>query len=191
MREIDFLILVLEHWEIFSMLYVLMMGATYYPIKNKITGGLLDPFALIFVVNYSINYAVIAFLVYANQVENYYALIFFVYGVAFLWTFRLKSKIKGKGRLIGCMLKLTNNRSGYGCLNAALFIYILLASYIVASIGFGIAADTNRFDVARGYGGIIRILDCLAPFIISFLTVMVYQTNKKSAYHAGILTFFY
>lgn len=45
-------------------------------------------------------------------------------------------------------------------------------------MGFGLLADTNRFDTARGFGAFVRIIDTLSPFIVSYATVVIAKENR-------------
>ena len=168
MSELEFLVLGLSHWQTLAVLVLLCAFVLYKAIRRTVVGGFFDPLNLALVLGYSVNYAVVLFLYMQGLISTYLLAVMMVYALILLGTFRWVSRRWAPRTINSLISGLTPHSLGMPTFKLACGLYLLISAYIVGSIGFGVFAETNRFDAGRGFGAFIRILDFLSPFIVSF-----------------------
>jgi len=97
MNEFNFLLLAFEHWQVLVMCSVSSVFLTYLLIRKTIFAGIFDPFFLIFVANYGVNYSVVLFLAYLGEVNYFYVALVYIYGAAMLFALKIKLGAKNPG----------------------------------------------------------------------------------------------
>ena len=180
MSELEFLVMAVTEWPTLVALETISAAVLFLSIRRAVVGGVFDPMVLVWVVGYSVNYAVVALLFLDGKISAYLAFMVFGYGLLFVAVFRWSSRRPGTSALAATVRTLTPKGIGASAFAAAVAIYLAISAYIIASIGFGIFAETNRFDVGRGFGGYIRLLDFLSPFIVSYGTLAIFSNGKRS-----------
>lgn len=180
MSEIEFLITAVAEWQTLVILTAISVVVLFRSIRRAVVGGVFDPMILAWVVGYSVNYAVVALLVLQGKVSAYLAFIVFGYGLLFIVLFRWFSRRPGSSRFAATVNAITPKTIGSSAFAVALAIYLAISAYIITSIGFGIFAETNRFDAGRGFGAYIRLLDFLSPFIVSYSTLAIFSSAQRS-----------
>jgi hypothetical protein len=183
MRDIEFYLLMLDKWPEFLLLNGLSFLLLFLIFRKILVGGILDPFFLIFIVGFSTNYAVVLFL-YLNAYISFklftmvivYAFVFILLFISFSKRIRLTTLLSRATAYIGA------RSSGRYEFKVALMFYFLLSLYLLSKIGFGLFAETNRFENNRGFGAFVRILDLFSVFIVSYATLIIArlpQSYKK------------
>jgi hypothetical protein len=190
MSELEFIIMAIQGWPSFVSLSVLFAVLLFLVIRRVIVGGIFDPLVLALVVGYSVNYAVVAFLWIFGQSSTYLTFLVALYGVCLLVTFRWVSRQRKSPRLLGVLRALTPRHVGPLVYRLSIFVYAVLSLFIISSIGFGIFAENNRFEAARGFGGYIRIMDFLGPFIVSYSTVAIASQKRHRVLKSCALVVF-
>ncbi|TXH59666.1 MAG: oligosaccharide repeat unit polymerase [Burkholderiaceae bacterium] len=190
MSELEFIILALNEWPTFVALSVLFALVLFLSIRRVIVGGVFDPLVLALVVGYSVNYAVVALLWLQGASGSYLSLLVLTYGVVMLVVFRWVSRSGKSSLVLDSVRALTPNIIGVHVYRFSIALYLLLSSFIIASIGFGVFAETNRFDAARGFGGYIRVLDFLGPFIVAYSTAAIANAKRRSKLKIALLLLF-
>jgi hypothetical protein len=62
----------------------------------------------------------------------------------------------------------------------SIIIYVIFSVFILANIGLGVLADTNRFENSRGFGAFVRVLDLLNIFIIAYSAIIIKSFRRIS-----------
>ena len=166
------------------------MVLLFLTIRRVIAGGIFDPLVLVLVLGYSINYAVVALLWLLVKSSIFLTALVLCYGIMMLGIFRWVSLRKRSPLILGLICSVTPYRIGPLVFGISLLSYFALSLFIIVSIGFGIFAETNRFDAARGYGAYVRILDFLSPFIISYSTASIFSSRWRKLIKIFALTTF-
>lgn len=181
MSELDFLIISVAEWRTLAALTLIFATLLFFSTRRIIVGGIFDPLTLVLTVGYSVNYAVVALLYINGNISSYLTFLVFGYGLTLMCVFFWASQRPGKSKIITAIRAITPRSIGMSAFAISLAIYLLLSFFIIASIGFGIFAETNRFNAARGFGAYIRLLDFLGPFIISYgaLNICYCKSGRK------------
>lgn len=179
MSELEFIVMAIEEWPAFVALSVLFSVILFLAIRRVIVGGVFDPLVLALVLGYSVNYAVVALLWLMGKSGFLITALVLGYGVVMLSIFRWVSRSRRPSLLLGLICSISPRRIGPLVFGTSLVAYLSLSLLIIGSIGFGIFAETNRFDAARGFGAYIRMLDFLSPFIISYSTASIFTTRRR------------
>lgn len=186
MSEFDFLNLAVSQWQLLLILVLACVGTTWWALKKYLVAGIYDPLFFVLGVSYAINYGVILLLLVNGLVSIFLFVTLAAYAVVLFVAIRHFSAKTSQPLVLRMMTTIAPVRFGNAVFWAALLLYMALAYVIVSTIGFGLFAETNRFDVARGYGSLIRVLDCLTPFIVSFITL--YGLRSRNAAIIAIFT---
>ncbi len=190
MNEIQFLSLAVESWLQLLMLSIFSCGLLWISVRRKLITDVFDPFILSFVFAFGINYGVVIFLLLNDYLEWRLFLIVAFYGLLMTLSFRFFSSVDRAPIFYKYFSYIGKNYIGTPVFYSALIVYAALSLLIFSSIGFGVLAETNRFDVARGYGGAIRILDTLSPFIISYSVLSIVEKERNRTPKFAILAIF-
>lgn len=178
MNGLEFIVMAAEEWPVFLVLIFACTAILYLAIRRYIVGGFFDPLVLALIIGYSINYAVVILLWQTGKSSFLLTSLVLGYGVAMLGTFRWVSRFRRKSYILGIIRRVTPQRIGKLVFLVSLFVFFALTMFVISMVGFGIFAETNRFDSARGFGGYIRIIDFLVPFIVSFSTASIYSSRR-------------
>lgn len=169
MTESEFLEKAVSDWPAFVFLSAFFVTSIFLSIRNVVVAGIFDPFSLAFAINYGINYGIIAYLIAHGYVSAYHAFIICFFGLVLLSVFLLSARYNHNPIILRIVRSLSPRSLGRSPFLLSLLIYVFVSGLVVKGIGFGLLAETNRFDAARGYGHFIRILDLLSPFIVSYV----------------------
>ncbi len=180
MNELEFIVMAIEEWPVFLALSILFSVILFLAIRRVIVGGVFDPLVLTLVLGYSVNYAVVALLWLMGKSSFLLTVLVLGYGMVMLGIFRWVSRSRRPSLLLGLICGVTPRRIGPLVFGSSLVAYMVMSLFIIGSIGFGMFAETNRFDAARGFGAYIRLLDFLGPFIISYSTASIFVNRRRS-----------
>lgn len=175
MTEIQFLTIAIDNWLMLVPLTLACSIALWFSIRDRLAAGVLDPMTLTLVFAFGINYGIVVFMRIENLIDW---LLFFVvagYAALFIMALRVSSSLKSAPVLYNYFNRIGNQHLGNSIFTISSLIYAACSLLIFSSIGFGISAETNRFDVARGYGAAIRIMDGLSPFIIAYAAISIIE----------------
>ncbi|MBC9030942.1 hypothetical protein IAG41_00910 [Sphingomonas sp. JC676] len=187
MTELQFLSLAVEDWLELLLLMLLCIGVLWFSVRRKLVGNIFDPFVLSFVFAFGINYGVVIFLRIEGFLSWYLFGIVALYCILMLLSFRRFSSMQGVPVVYRYFSYIGERRLGRAVFYSAVMAYVALSLLIFSSIGFGVLAETNRFDVARGYGSAIRILDTLSPFIVSYAALTIVERKQDRVIKFALL----
>ncbi len=178
MNEIEFLNFAIENWLSLVPITIGCVAALWFSVRDKLLGGIFDPFTLIFVVAFGINYGIVIFMFFEGLLDGILFGTFALYAVLLIAMFRWGSSLKSKPVIFRYLAYIGRPHLSSAVFTACALIYGALSLVIFSQIGFGILAETNRFDAARGYGAFIRVLDCLSPFIVAYTTLTIMKIKR-------------
>lgn len=177
MNEIEFLNFAIENWLSLVPITIGCIAALWLSVRDKLVGKIFDPFTLIFVVAFGINYGIVVFMFFKGLLDGILFGTLALYAVALIAMFRWGSSLKSKPVIFRYLAYVGRPQLSSAVFTACALIYATLSLVIFSQIGFGILAETNRFDAARGYGAFIRVLDCLSPFIVAYTSLTIMQSK--------------
>lgn len=190
MSELEFIIMAIELWPALGLLSILFAFTLFFTIRRVIVGGIFDPLVLVLVASYSVNYAVVVLLWTMDKSTLLLTGLVMGYGVVMLSMFRWVSMSRRSSLTLAWIRRVSPRRVGPIIYIISLTTFFALGLLVVSVIGFGIFAETNRFDAARGLGAYIRILDFLGPFIISYSTASIFSNPRRRLLKVLALVFF-
>lgn len=190
MSEFEFLNMAVSQWPTLLGLVLLCVGAIWLGLRKFLAAGIYDPLFFTFGVAYGINYGIILLLAVNGLVSTFLLCVLAIYPIVLIVAFRWFSSSERPSLLFRATQLVAQPQLGGPVFCVALASYLGLTYLIGSTIGFGLFAETNRFDAARGYGVIIRVLDCLTPFIISFMTLLGLKNRHLTVLMVPLVTSF-
>ncbi|MCL1123900.1 hypothetical protein [Shewanella surugensis] len=182
MHTLEFLSLLFDDLYFFLALNFAIFLFLHLFTRIKLFGGVLNPIYVILVVGFSTKYAIVSFLYFKGYIIVEYVIFSFVYLLCLLIFYRLSFKF-AKAKVLSNFCRYIVAPYERDFLKVMLIIYSVLAMFIIYKIGFGIFADTNRFENSRGFGAYIRIMDAISMFIVVYSAIAAAQSSGwKSRY---------
>lgn len=190
LTELQFLTIAIDNWLTLVPLALLCSIGLWFSVRDRLTAGLLDPITLTLVFAFGINYGIVLFMKIEDLIDWTMFLMVAGYAILLMATLRLSSAVSGTPLIYMYFARLGERQLGGAVFAIASFFYGTFSLLIFWSIGFGILAETNRFDVARGYGAAIRIMDGLSPFIIAYAALAIIEKPTGRVAKFILLGFF-
>lgn len=179
MTEIQFLTIAIDNWLTLIPMALLCSVALWFGVRDRLTAGVLDPMTLTLVFAFGINYGIVLFMKIEDLIDWPMFAIVAGYAILLFVTFRFSSGVKTVPAIYAYFARIGGRQLGGTVFTGAVLLYTALSLLIFSSIGFGILAETNRFDVARGYGAAIRVMDGLSPFIIAYAALAIIEKPNR------------
>ncbi|MFA0216707.1 hypothetical protein AB4437_16680 [Vibrio cyclitrophicus] len=177
MHTLEFLSILFNDVYFFISLNILFFLSIHLFTIKKLFGGVLNPIYIIWVVGFSTKYAIVSFLYFKGHIAEEYILFSFIYLILLIVFYRFSLRFyQGKTLSKFCLRIVVPYE--VSLFRLILFIYSVLAIFIISNIGFGIFADTNRFENSRGFGAFIRIMDAISMFIIVYSAITAAQSDN-------------
>ncbi|EIO4105703.1 TPA: hypothetical protein ACGU4U_001495 [Vibrio vulnificus] len=178
MHTLEFLSILVEDIYVFFFINIIMFMILHFATISKLSGGVLNPLYIILVVGFSTKYAIVSFLYINGHIVTEYMVLSFVYLLLLLVSYQMSLRLS-RGNLLFKYCKCIISPYGSYFYKAMLTIYIVLAIFTVYKIGFGIFAETNRFENSRGFGAFIRIMDAVSMYIIVYSAISTANSNDR------------
>lgn len=179
MQSLDFFIFLLNNVVEFVIINICFFLILFCLLKNRLLAGVLDPLFLILVVGFSTKYSIVVFLYLHDLISLKLLLMVLIYALILILFFTFFSKNKLNSIFAILIKAIAEKNDGKHVYIICLLLYFFISIFILFNIGFGILADTNRFENSRGFGAFVRVLDLLSVFIIAFSTVNISNLRKK------------
>lgn len=180
MQSLEFLLFLLDNLLEFTVINICTFIILFFFIKRILFAGMLDPLFFILVVGFSTKYAIVFFLYFNGLVTNFLFLMVVSYCSIFIISFTFFSSSKYKSIFVTLINSIAKHSNGIYEYRFCLFIYLIIALFILSNIGFGVFAQTNRFENSRGFGAFVRVLDLLSVFIIAHSAILISRVNRFS-----------
>lgn len=176
MSALDFIVLVLDHLTLVLVLSVGFTSALYFATRN-IAGNIVDPFHFFYSFTFGTSYAVVCLLAVTGNVGLTGVSVVGGYGLLFLLTYRLFSKVTlWKGLQFNRRISM-----GGGWLFAiACLLYLVIAIVFLKAVGFG-AFLRSRYQIGQ-YNLLALILDPLRLLIAGYMAILIvncHGPNRK------------
>lgn len=184
MRADQFYIVFFGHSTYFLFLMTLSMLLLYSSIRTIALSGYLDPLHFYWTFTFGTSYGIIIGLYGLGLISNFLFWTVIGYGVLFAFFINFFSRVKVKE--IERVLRSFVSPPGDGNTQfaAICILYAALLVLLAVEVGFGISADTNRFEQNRGFGIFVRLADALRIFIIAYLTGYYIKVGRRSSYRS-------
>ena len=180
MIDVDFFNLFTTEYPLFLFWMFVSTFILYLNVKKEAIAGYFDPIHFTWTFTFGTAYGIVIGLFVLGHISNTLFLVVIVYALLFVLFFKLFVKFKLKKIISGFSLLLIPTKYGRKEFYCALFILITLWILIVYVNGYGMFAEVNRFEHNRGFGIFIRLTDALGPFVISYLSILLYIHLKKN-----------
>ncbi|UPQ81327.1 hypothetical protein M0M42_12905 [Pseudomonas knackmussii] len=164
---------------LFLVLTILFVLILYIGIRDVAAAGYFDPLHFFWTFTYGSAYALIAGLYLLGYVSFFYMMLVYSLGLLFVLALRL-CLLFPYNTASFFIIKVCQPSFGMKSLFCLLSIfYVFAVAYQISIIGFGMVASTNRFEQARGNGGIIRFLGAIVPFMTAAGSIYIYNLAQK------------
>lgn len=180
MSDFEFFLTFFGNLEIFLPLMGVSMLVLYFSVRSLAPAGYLDPIHFYWTFTFGSAYSVVIGLFALGYVELRLFLMIVFFGLLFIVSFKLFSKAR-KSPLQGAFVRLLVPR-GNGTLEftVVLVVYVLALGLIISFVGFGMFADTNRFEQNRGFGPLVRVADALRLFVVAYLSLSLINRYRSA-----------
>lgn len=180
MSDFEFFLVFFSNSPLFLSAMFVMTGILYLSIRSLVPAAYLDPMHFFWTFTFGSAYGVVIGLFLLGQIETELFLMVFAFGTLFIVSFRQFAKAK-VSRLHRQFLKfLVPTGDGKREFLVALTVYVALLIVIIAFVGFGMFAETNRFEQNRGFGPLVRVADALRLFVVAYLALDVLKRYRAS-----------
>lgn len=173
----------------FFCVFLILVPLILYFIVNKIsvTRNYLDPAHFYITFTLGTAYAIVCGLYFLDIINFLKFSLIIGYGILFLISLAIFSRARGDLFYRAFSTLLVPKGTGKFEFKIAFIAYVICATIVVAFVGFGFFAETNRFQQNKGFGVFVRVLDGMRLFIISYLTIIIYKkktsgTNRVTIY---------
>ena len=163
--------------------FALVAIAILYKTVNlfSVCKGPLDPAHFYISFTFGTAYSMVFGLAFLGGISFDKWMLIFIYGVVLFVFVGFFSKVKNDVfyRVVQTFI-IPKWSSGKFEFMLALSSYAICALITIYLVGFGLFADTNRFEQNRGIGVFVRITDCLRLFIIPYLYLTALKIKKQN-----------
>jgi len=171
MSDVDFFRFAFGHVPLVLGCMLLFVTVVYLSVRRHVLLGYLDPLHFYWTFTFGTAYGIVLALFMEGYVSFYYFSVLMVYAVVFLVCFRLGLKVRSWLYPAVSILLLPRGRGRFEFW-LVLLLYVSLAVFLMAKIGLGVNAETNRFEQNRGLGAFVRIADGFRLFVLSYLVLL-------------------
>ena len=192
MSYVDFFNYAYLNINIFLALSFILFIIMFISLRRFAIAGVLDPFHFTYTFTYSTSYSVVILLYIGGYISGYHFIIVVLYAVIFILCLKYLQSVK----LIGIFGKLYNTLAPTKLENVyctiIIIIYLFLVTTVLTIKGFSLFTDINRFEDNRGIGPLVKILNLLTYFLISYISIEIYkkkESRKSYFYFSGLIVF--
>jgi hypothetical protein len=137
----------------------------------------MDPLHFYWTFTFGTAYGVILALYIGGYVDSFYFAVVMAYAGVFLLSFRMGFYLRsGLHSVVGVLL--VPRGKGRFEFYFVLSAYSLLALFLMWKTGFGVNAESNRFEQNRGVGAFVRVADGFRLFLLSYIALICFERWK-------------
>lgn len=185
MTGVDFFEVFFAHLELFLSGMFIACLVLYCVVRKCTIAAYLDPLHFYLTFTFGTAYGVVGGLYVLNYVADFLFFWILSSGLVFLLFYWLFNRLKWAGGAGVFRTLLVPEGDGKPEFLIVLILYICLLATIIHFVGFGLFADTNRFEQNRGFGIFVRVADAFRLFIVAYLSIMMVKSYKQN----GIVIF--
>lgn len=180
MSDFEFFLTFFGNLEIFLPLMGISMLVLYFSVRSLAPAGYLDPIHFYWTFTFGSAYSVVIGLFALGCIELRLFVMVVFFGLLFIISFKIFAKLRNSP-LQGAFVRLLVPK-GNGTLEftVVLAAYILALVFIISFVGFGMFAETNRFEQNRGFGPLVRVADALRLFVVGYLSLSLINRYRSS-----------
>lgn len=185
MSDVSFFEFAFGHMPLMLVCIFITCLLTYLGVRRRAVLGYMDPLHFYWTFTFGTAYGVVLALYVGGYIEFFYFAVVMIYAGVFLLSFRMGFYLRsGLHSLVGALL--IPRGKGRFEFYLVFWAYIFLALFLMWKTGFGVNAESNRFEQNRGVGAFVRVADGFRLFILSYLGLICFERWK--ARKLGLLT---
>lgn len=156
--------------------------------KCSVCRSSIDPAHFYITFTFGTAYSIIFGLGYLGyiSVDKYFIIILFA--LSLFISIYISARVRTKLNVFINTVAIPTNSNGKVEFYFALVSFLFCSLITIYNAGFGLFADTNRFEQNRGIGVFVRVTDCLRLFIIPYMYLLL--IGEKSTSKKSIIFFF-
>jgi len=179
MSDFDFFIDFFNNLPLFLSLMAAMTLMLYLSIKRVAPAGYLDPIHFYWTFTFGSAYGVILGLFFLGEIDLELVSMITLFGLIFILSFRFfasRPKIRFRSFFERLLIPQGEGKIEF---TVVLIVYLLILVLVVAFVGVGMFAETNRFEQNRGFGPLVRVADALRLFVVAYVSLMVVKRYRR------------
>ncbi|SUB98672.1 hypothetical protein [Proteus penneri] len=144
----------------------------FYSVNFISIAGITDPIHFFWTYTLGITYSIIIGLFILGYISNYIISLIGISAISFLLAIYLgyAFKINLLKHPINFIFK---NNNGHRLFKILLFLMCFFYIIIIYKVGFSIFSEVNRFEQNKGIGPLVRVVDAIRPFVLSYLAIYI------------------
>lgn len=179
MSDFAFFLEFFENLSIFLPSMIIMMGVLFLTVRKIAPAGYLDPLHFYWTFTFGSAYGIVVGLFLLGHIDTYLFMMVLLFGLVFIVSFRLFARAKASPMKKTFVRFLVPRGQGTLEFAVALTIYVLLLVAIIAFVGVGMFAESNRFEQNRGFGMFVRVADALRLFVVAYLALLAVRRFRN------------
>jgi len=182
MSDFDFFIDFFDNLALFISLMVFMSMTLYISVRTVAPAGYLDPIHFYWTFTFGSAYGVVLGLFFLREIDFELLSLVTFFGLVFIFSFRYFSRHPKKRFHSYFDRLLVPQGEGKLEFTIVLLVYLVILGLIIAFVGVGMFAESNRFEQNRGFGPLVRVADALRLFVVAYVSLAIvkrYRRNKR------------
>lgn len=175
MTDVSFFVVFFENIYFFCFLMLFCMSMLYFSVRNISLAGCFDPIHFYWTFTFGTAYGIVTGLFFLGHISSYLFFVIFLYGMVFICALRIFLLVPAVFFRLSPSRFLIPQRRGSFEFVCLLLVYLCTLTFIANFVGFGMFAETNRFEQNRGYGAFVRLADAIGPFVTAYIALVVYR----------------
>jgi len=165
---------------VFLIAITLTSAVLYLSVRSAALAGYLDPVHFYWTFTFGTAYGIVVGLYWLGHISDF--LFYFVLFCAclFIFCFTLFNKYSSLAFRRFIVTLTVPKGDGRVEFFFILVIYLSLLAIILAFVGAGLFAETNRFEQNRGFGVFVRIADAFRLFVVAYLAINLIRRFKET-----------
>lgn len=185
MSDVDFFEFAFSHVPMMLGCMLFCALILYLFVRRRVVLGYLDPLHFYWTFTFGTAYGVVMALYIEGYVSLFYFSFVMAYAAVFLICFRLGFHLKSSLHTVVGIFLIPRGKGRFEFYFVFL-IYVCLALFLVWKTGFGVSAESNRFEQNRGVGAFVRVADGFRLFVLSYLALICLERWRR--YKRGFST---
>ncbi|MDY3694511.1 MAG: O-antigen polymerase [Proteus mirabilis] len=162
----------------------------FYSVNFISIAGITDPIHFFWTYTLGTTYSIIIGLFILGYISNNIISLIGISAISFLLAIYLGYAFKTN------LLKhpinfIFKNNNGHRLFKILLFLMCFFYIIIIYKVGFSIFSEVNRFEQNKGIGPLVRVVDAIRPFVLSYMAIYIgiYIKGYKKIIYNFILIF--
>lgn len=144
----------------------------FYSVNFISIAGITDPIHFFWTYTLGTTYSIILGLFILGYINNNIIITISISAIIFLLSIYLGYALK-INLLKHSFLFIIKSNNGHRLFKILLFLMCLFYIIIICKVGFSIFSETNRFEQNKGIGPLVRVVDAIRPFVLSYMAIYI------------------